>query len=257
MRVIVFAKGICLRCFIALAFFCIGIRSAEGSILSFCKYALTGAPYAFFKNIPNARLSKNEFRKVLEDDAEARRERKYKHRVSLNEKYRGEDEGKSEAVNALALQLGQPNLRVRYLRSAAEREPYRIYPYKGRYYDSDGVLVGLGRVKEGIMVMGLDGAMYFKPVELFYFSHASFFEGEPVGGSVQVDFHDGLPVYMDNQSGHYPDGSQGIFQIFAEFELNEVPLPRKASLVDPSNHLRKIPLDFDEYQKQRASAQPD
>ncbi len=100
---------------------------------------------------------------------------------------------------------------VKYLRTPAEREPYRSTVREGLLVDVKGVPLNKGGVDDGkettglaIFVMDAAGNLYVGfEHERGKFHHSTFMAGEPVGMAGDIQIFDGRIKMISNQSGHY------------------------------------------------------
>jgi hypothetical protein len=120
--------------------------------------------------------------------------------VSMRSRWNGEDrEG--------FVKDGTPRRAVRYLRTAAEREKFRItlgadgklYTAGGKPFHTDGHLV--------TMMVATDGAMYAETdrevVHRDNIKHSSYLAGADAPMALEIEVEHGRPVLATNRSGHY------------------------------------------------------
>ncbi|WP_157224217.1 hypothetical protein [Nocardia paucivorans] len=115
---------------------------------------------------------------------------------------------------------------VRYLRTEAERQPFRLEARDGLLHDANGNLFDtrdaryfnlLGsRLRRAIFVMDADGNLY---ASLFakrhVFQHSSFLAGGPVAGAGEIEVVDGRITLLTDNSGHYMPKRDHTMQVLA------------------------------------------
>lgn len=97
----------------------------------------------------------------------------------------------------------------------------RVRIKEGRLYDFNGDLLN----RHGSFVMNRNGTLYFDEVQSEFTSrrHSSFLAGKPVAAAGEMEVRDGLPIYINNNSGHYHPPPQLLAQVRDQLRHRKVP----------------------------------
>ncbi|MDZ4676146.1 MAG: hypothetical protein SGI74_01445 [Oligoflexia bacterium] len=117
-----------------------------------------------------------------------------------------------------------------YIHDPWHQSVNRIYPVNGRFYTSRGMLPeGAFPEKYLDYVMTEKGDFYaaFQHTGSTVIRHSSYLAGAPVAGAGQIKFHGGIPVYVNNNSGHYKPDTVFLKQVLLRlqelgFDLSQI-----------------------------------
>jgi uncharacterized Zn-binding protein involved in type VI secretion len=114
---------------------------------------------------------------------------------------------------------------VRYIRTAEEREQYRINFKDGKAYDNSGAPFdsSLGEGGRAIFVMDEHGN-FFASTEAHVgeFHHSTFFAGKPVAAAGEIESVEGIITAVSNRSGHYKPGVEYAAQAMSELKARGI-----------------------------------
>lgn len=127
--------------------------------------------------------------------------------------------------------LQDPSIGVRYLRTAAEREPYRVAIRDGKLYTADGKLADTSASRTifsdqgaSIFVMDEFGEIFMHAHQHSVFHHSSFLAGGNVGAAGEIWVTNGRITMITRKSGHYKPEASYMEQLKAELSARGIDL---------------------------------
>lgn len=175
------------------------------------------------------RLSPQVFEQVQQ--SEKLREPRNYHTLAMRAEFEGEADGGASYWFNWANQKNTQVPRISYL-SENQRAIHRIYFYKDKVYDAEGVALCASGPCQGIFVMDPQGRFYFSlSSQEAVFHHSSFLAGGAISAAGHLEFDRGKLVHVNNASGHYKPPAITNYFVLMELIKRGVSLPKTMSFV--------------------------